>query len=167
MQSRVVACIVGLCIAGVASAATPSEAQRALLVGKRAPDVALNTLEGKTVTLSALAGRVVVLDFWATWCAPCVKMVPRLNAWHRTFAAKGVVIIGIAEDEEDDVRAFAKETKLDYSVVLDPAQDALRKYQPQGLPMMAIIDKSGVIRFAEAGAGELDQVEKMLTALVK
>jgi peroxiredoxin len=162
MQSRVVACIVGLCIASVASAATPSETQRALLVGKPAPDIELKTLEGKTVKLSALKGRVVVIDFWATWCAPCVKMVPQLNAWHR----KGAVVVAIAEDEEPAVREFADETKPEYSIVLDPAQDALRKYQVQGLPMTAIIDKKGVIRFAEAGASELDKVEKTLASLL-
>lgn len=155
-------CFAVLFLAGVASAAP----QRDLLVGRRAPDIELKTLEGKTVKLSALRGRVVVLDFWATWCTPCLKVIPKLNDWHRAHAARGVVVIGIAEDDEADVRAF-DDAKLDYPVALDPVQDALRKYRVQGLPMTAIIDKTGVVRFAEAGIGKLDEMDKALATLLK
>jgi len=147
---------------------TRAETQRALLVGKRAPDLDLKTLDGKTIKLSALKGQVVVLDFWATWCSHCAEMLPQLNAWHRTLQAKGLVVVGIAQDEEADVRSFiADGSKFEYPIAVDTSQDALRKYAVQGLPMTTVIDKNGVVRFAEVGVGELDHIEKALATLVK
>ena len=123
-----VACIMVLCVASAASAApgpSRAETQRALLVGKPAPDLSLTTLEGKTIKLSQLKGRVVVLDFWATWCVPCVKMLPQLNAWHRSLEAKGLVVVGVTQDEEADVKSFiADGARFEYPVALDPTQDA-------------------------------------------
>jgi peroxiredoxin len=166
-----VACVVVLLISGLVSAApaaapkpTPAETQRAFLVGRQAPDLALKTLEGKTIKLSALKGQVVVLDFWATWCTHCVDMIPQLNAWHRSLKAKGLVVVGIAQDDEKDVREFDG-PKMDYPTAVDTTQEALQKYAVQGLPMTTVIDKKGIVRFAEIG--KIDHLEKEITALLK
>jgi len=146
---------------------TPAETQRTLLVGKRAPDVNLTTLDGRSVKLSDLKGQVVVLDFWATWCVPCVEVLPKLNAWHRSLSAKGLVIVGITQEDADEVRAFAAGgAGVEYPIALDPDQDAARKYRLQGLPMTAIIDKTGVIRFAELGVGDLGAMEAAIVRLM-
>src|SRR4249919_3633834 len=123
-----VACVVVLLISSLASAApttapksSPAETQRAFLVGKQAPDLTLKTLDGKTVKLSALKGQVVVLDFWATWCTHCVDMIPQLNGWYRSLKSKGLVVVGIAQDDEKDVREF-RGPKQEYPVAVDTTQ---------------------------------------------
>jgi cytochrome c biogenesis protein CcmG, thiol:disulfide interchange protein DsbE len=147
---------------------TPADVQREQLVGKRAPDVSLSTLDGKSVKLSALRGKVVVLDFWATWCVPCVQALPTLNAWQRDLGAKGLVVIGITQDEAAEVRALiAGGSAIDYAVALDAAQDATRSYRVQGLPMTAVIDRTGVVRYAELGNIDLEKLERSIVGLMR
>jgi len=151
----------------IAARRTPTETQRALLVGKKAPDFALKTLDGSSVKLSDLKGKVVVLDFWATWCVPCVKVMPKLNALHKGLAAKGLVVVGITQEEAADVKAFAAENAAaEYQIAIDEGQDATRKYRVQGLPMTTVIDKTGVIRLVELG-GDLGSMETDIRKLMK
>jgi peroxiredoxin len=147
---------------------TPADVQRAQLVGKRAPDVALSTLDGASVKLADLRGKVVVLDFWASWCVPCVQALPTLNAWNRDMKSKGLVVIGVTQEDASEVKAFlADGNAVDYPVALDAAQDATRRYRVQGLPMTVIIDKSGVVRYAELGIAELDKLQAAIVRLMK
>jgi peroxiredoxin len=147
---------------------TPADVQRAQLVGKRAPDVELSTLDGTSVKLASLRGKVVVLDFWASWCVPCVEALPTLNAWNRDMKSKGLVVIGVTQEDASEVQAFlAGGTAIDYPVALDAAQDATRRYRVQGLPMTVIIDKTGVVRFAELGIADLDKMKTAIVSLMK
>jgi peroxiredoxin len=147
---------------------TPADVQRAQLVGRRAPDVELSTLDGASVKLADLRGKVVVLDFWASWCVPCVQALPTLNAWNRDLKSKGLVVIGVTQEDASEIQTFlAGGASVDYPVALDAVQDATRKYRVQGLPMTVIIDKSGVIRFAELGITDLDKLEAAVIRLMK
>lgn len=121
--------------------------------GEKAPDFSLTTLDGKKVQLSDYRGKVVVLDFWATWCAPCVESIPHLNALQKTYAAKGLVVLGVSVDKAPDasVRAFARKQRIRYPVLLDPAFRAGELYGASSIPLVYIIGKDGAVRAIHIG----------------
>lgn len=133
-----------------------------LFVGHPAPDFKLKDLDGHEVQLSSLRGRVVLLDFWATWCGPCRAELPMIEHISKEFKEKNVIVIGIdSEEPADVVRRFAAKKKLTYSIVLsadDPG--VIRAYAAHALPTVAVIDKNGII--AAYRVGENPRTEEIL-----
>ncbi len=123
-------------------------------------------LDGKTVQLSDFKGRPVMIDFWATWCPPCRETIPALVKLHKTYAPRGLVVLGISMDEGgwDSVQQFVRSHGITYPVLKgnDAVQDA---YQVRTIPMIVFIDKEGkmVRRFIGVGGdGELDKAAEAL-----
>jgi cytochrome c-type biogenesis protein len=111
-----------------------------------APDVELKTLDGQPFRVSDLRGRVVLLNFWATWCGPCRSEIPELNAMKRDLEARGLSIVGVSTyDTPEDVRSFWKDIPQDYSIVLGD-EGAASKFAVVGLPTTFIIDREGRVR---------------------
>ena len=112
-----------------------------------APDFTLKTLEGEEMALTSLKGKVVLLDFWATWCAPCRESIPHLVNLQKDFGEKGLVILGMSADkgEGDVVRRFVKSMDIPYPVVITP-DEVLRSYGVTALPTTVFIDRKGKIR---------------------
>ena len=113
-----------------------------------APEFALKTLAGKPVSVAALRGQVVLVDFWATWCAPCRKSMPELQGLHERFGAKGFSVLGVSIDERADakVRKFVAQMKVGYPIAIDggPAP-AWQSYRVKSVPAAFLLDRTGQV----------------------
>ncbi len=115
---------------------------------KIAPDFALKSVDGKIVKLSDFRGKVVILDFWATWCGPCKRGIPDLIALKKEFGNKGVEIIGISVDQGnyiEQVNPFVKDMKINYPVVYADSKVASNYGGVESIPTTFVIDKKGNI----------------------
>ncbi len=130
-----------------------------------APDFTLNTLDGQEMTLSKLKGKVVLLDFWATWCAPCREAIPHLIDLRKTYQKKGVEVIGMNVDKGDveTVRRFVKSMDIPYPITVAP-EEVSRSYGVTALPTTILIDKEGRIRQKLLGFNS--EISKQLTSTI-
>lgn len=129
------------------------------LEGQPAPDFTLPTLDGKQVALSELRGSVVLLDFWATWCGPCVASMPKLEQTHKDNAATGLKVfaINVGEDQAK-VQPFVDEHKLTMPILLDTESAVAGKYgADKAIPFQVLIGRDGVVRKIVVGAGGASQ----------
>ncbi len=133
-----------------------------------APDFELTALDGSTVKLSALKGKVVVLDFWATWCPPCRKMIPELKKIYSKYKNKNVAVIGISMDEGSlaTIKTFVDNAGIKYPVV--KGDHALSKAYGyiNAIPTSFIIDKAGVIRDKHTGFRSAEDMESVIKDLL-
>ncbi len=117
-------------------------------VGSLAPDFTLKDLQGRDVRLSGYRGRVVLLDFWATWCPPCKATVPELVALEHKYGGKGLVVLAVSLDDGSNtaakLSAFSREHAINYTVLLGN-EDVEKKYNIDSIPAMYVIGRDGRI----------------------
>lgn len=134
------------------------------------PAFTLRGLEGSSdVPFASLAsGKTVLIDFWATWCAPCVAAMPRLQKLHQKHAAKGFAVVGVSIDEQHDAaRRLARQKKLAYPVFLDAtATPAWSVFHVRAIPAMFLVDAQGRIVRQWLGKADLSEVEREVARLV-
>jgi peroxiredoxin len=106
-------------------------------------DFTLKDLSGKAWTFSELRGKVVLVNFWATWCPPCRKEMPDLEALYERFGAKGLVVLGISDEEAAKVEPFIRDRKVSFPVLLDPDRKVNETFVVEGIPKSFVYDREG------------------------
>ena len=136
--------------------------------GVRAPDFALAYPDGSRSTLADLRGQPVVVNFWATWCAPCRAEMPELVDAYQQHKDEGLVVIGVNEQEgEDEAVKFMEEFGIDFPVVLDSRGDLASLYTARGLPTTIFIDRDGNISEQWRGILTADLLAERLATLLE
>src|SRR5450631_134220 len=107
------------------------------------PEFTLKDLSGKTWTFSELRGKVVLVNFWATWCPPCRKEMPDLEALYARFSSKGLVVLGISDEEAAKVEPFIHERRVSFPVLLDPVRKVNEMFVVEGIPKSFVYDLEG------------------------
>lgn len=137
--------------------------------GSSAAEIALPDLNGAVVRLSSFRGKVVVIDFFASWCEPCMRELPELEKLHRQLGAAGVVFLGVNLDKErKNAQALVARFGLTFPTLLDPEGRVAESYDPPKMPSTYVVDKAGVVRHINAGfdgAADVARLQKQLTAL--
>lgn len=160
-----------LTLAGIATAADPPAVRAVLRPAsdrKAAPEFVLQDSSGKTASLKRYRGKVVLLDFWATWCTGCKKEIPWFSGFQRTYGAKGLAVVGVSMDEGgwSVLKPFLAKTGVPYRMLLGDDPTAQR-YGIQTLPDTFLIDRQGKVAAAYlAGLVDKEDVETNIQALL-
>jgi thiol-disulfide isomerase/thioredoxin len=134
---------------------------------RRAPNFSRVDLNHRRVNLADYRGKVVLLNFWATWCAPCLTEIPRFVAWQQEYGGRGLQVIGISmDDEEQPVRVAYQKYRLNYPVVMGDERIGEMYGGVLGLPVTFLIDRSGKIRFKHQGDADIRTVESEIRGLL-
>ena len=155
----------GFVVAAAMALSPPLYAAPKAEVGAPAPPFELTLVDGSKVTLDALRGQVVLLNFWATWCVPCRKELPTLDAYYGAMQQHGLRVYAITT--EDSV-PMSQLKKLFAAMKMPSVRRIKGPYGPlTGVPTNYVIDRSGRLRYAQSGAFDLDSLNALLVPLLK
>ena len=168
MRRLVVLLAAGIALAPAVVSNLSAEDARTPAAPALAPDFTRTSLDRREIRLSAFRGRVVLLNFWATWCEPCLVEVPRFVEWQRRYGGpRGLQIVGVSMDDgEAAVRTACRKYALNYPVVMGDEKLGDMYGRVLGLPMTFLIDPEGRIRYRHEGATDLAVMEREIRELL-
>jgi thiol-disulfide isomerase/thioredoxin len=134
------------------------------LLGRPAADFSLSDLSGRAYRLGSLRGKVVVLDFWASWCGPCRRSMPQIEALHREFARKGLVVLGVNSEDPDAASKYLREKGYSFPTLMDKTGTVGNQFNVKGIPTSVVIDRTGKVSAYLVGAGTEDRLR---TAVIR
>lgn len=122
-------------------------------VGEKIPDLTLRTLDGQSVKLSEIKGKVILLNFWATWCPPCVLEMPSLQKLSTEYGPKGLAVVGLNLDEnpEEVLAPFLKKHSIDFQTFVDPKGEVADRFTISGLPLTIVVDAKQTLLLEQLG----------------
>jgi len=138
-------------------------------IGKKAVEFSLPAVSGENVTLQSLRGKVVLLNFWATWCGPCRQELPELARVQEKFRQRGLTVVAVTVDNEvENVRAFLKKYDIKLQALWDKKKKVADAYLVEKMPSSYLIDRNGVVRFIHRGyiPEELKRIEAEIDDLL-
>ena len=154
-------------LAAALVSACSSGKEKSAGVVKPVPQFTLSSLNGKTVAMKDLSNKVVVIDFWATWCGPCREEIPHLNKLYSDYKGQGLEIVGISMDDGPDVvKEFAREMRMEYPVVMGNEELAEQFGGILGLPTTFIVDRKGNIVKKFVGLPSAEALNRVVRELV-
>ncbi len=147
---------------------SPTAPVKGIHVGDLAPDFQLQNLDGQVISLSGLRGKPVLINFWATWCPPCVYEMPYMQQIHEEWSATGLVVLAVDIGESPStVENFMQNNNLSLPVLLDTKQDVATSYGIRSIPTTFFIDKNGIIQDKKIGAFQNKaEIEKHLSKII-
>jgi len=139
-------------------------------VAEPAPDFTLQSSTGENVRLAEQRGKVVMLNFWASWCGPCRQEMPLLDAMHKRYSSAGLQFYGVnVEEDNSDAKKLIKDLGVSFPVLFDPESKASQLYGVDAMPTTVLIDKKGQIRYVNRGykAGDENKYRDQIRELIR
>ncbi|MDH7499832.1 MAG: TlpA disulfide reductase family protein [candidate division NC10 bacterium] len=168
MKAIQMALVCSLCLV---LAAFSTQAAEQAKINAPAPDFTLSTLQGQTMSLSSLKGRVVLVAFWSIYCHVCQQELPKLESLYKKYQGREVEVIGVNIDREPPgtIQGSAKERGLSFPTLLDGEKKAMKTYQARSLPTVFILDRNGIIVEKKVGIYEWSspESEQLIENLLK
>lgn len=157
--------LIGLASLGIACISSAAS----LASGTPAPRFELGSADGKTIDLASLQGKVVMINFWASWCGPCRKEMPILEQLNKQYRPKGLALVGInVEPDPSAALEWLKATPVSFPILFDSQSKVSKLYQVAGMPNTVIIDRKGMVRYIHRGYRPgvendyLDQIRQLI-----
>ena len=156
--------LLACCLLALPLAATAVE------LNQPAPDFTLKSMDGKNLKLSEMAGNVVLINFWASWCGPCREEMPLLNQLHKKYEPLGFAVYGVnVEENIDQAKAFLRDFPVDFPVLLDNTNKVSKQYEVIAMPTTVMVDRDGRLRYLHQGYQSGDEAiyRKVVKKLVR